>query len=99
MMICCLALTACGEKKDLTGPALPDGYTVKDRAYFYTMEDCIYYARQNIQRANVEHLQESNSRKEYTASGNLKASDAVLYFCSASYDPIATFTFAVKPAS
>jgi hypothetical protein len=103
MMIFCLALTACGKNKDLKpGPIIPNGYTVKDRTAFYTMEYCISHEKQEIENAHVENLREVDSGVEYAVSGNLKNSDAVLYFCNAGHDTFqnnAVFTFAVKPAS
>ncbi|MGD0519583.1 MAG: hypothetical protein ABSA26_18775 [Thermoguttaceae bacterium] len=103
MMICCLALTACGKNKDpKPGPTIPNGYTVKDRGDFYNMEDCINHEKQEIEKANVDNVREFNSGTEYAVSGNLKNSDAVLYFCHAGHDTKynnAVFTFAVKPAS
>jgi hypothetical protein len=99
IVVCCLALTACGKNKDLTGPTIPAGYSVKDRAGFYKMEDCIRYEKQEIKKANVENLRVFDSRIEYAASGNLGNSAVVLYFCNLRPDTNATFTFAVKPVS
>jgi hypothetical protein len=92
----CLILTACGQKSAQTGAVLSNGYTVKDHAGFYTMFDCGHYAKQKIQEAGVEDLQETNDGNGYTASGNLKKVGAVFYSCRSASDPNAVFLFAVK---
>jgi len=99
ILICCLPLTACGKNKDLTGPIIPAGYTVKDRAKFYTMAECIRHEKQEFEKAGVQNLAVFNSGLQFVASGKLVNSDAVLYFCNVGQDTNALYTFAVKPAS